>query len=487
MGGMLVKLLRPLLIILLACSTLYQYDVPVTRIDTVAYKEKVIPFTKMLYETAYSGTVEELEQLLNAAPDMDLNEVLVETILQSPHNPLGTQTTIMKALLARGVDVNRRTSNHLTPLQLDAMNTGHAMELLITNGANININGDQGAGLLFWAARNFQPNTITVLFDHGANPYSRAIHSKNPFIYLLSPDYPHFNEATMLKANLFLRGGINPNVKMPNTNKTVQQYLIEDALNLDPKNRRKLIDLISRYNIQNRAGSVIWNPYPNIVWEAPISPEEYEQKIDEFMGELYRLSASGEVNTINKRLDEANYFDVYELLLRTVGFSPLDAGPKEPIMEALLQRIPNKDRLGEVLTKDAYFTGQGMKVLIEYGADVSGKDGLKALYSSSSRSRPELVKLLLDHGVDVKADRSASLRGAVVPIFQHNYRDETVETVRILLEAGADPQVTLADGLPIIDYLKQTKSDVGDNAIMDRINQIIELLEDYTKIRSSGK
>jgi len=91
-----------------------------------------------------------------------------------------------------------------------------------------------------------------------------------------------------------------------------------------------------------------------------------------------------------------------------------------------------------------------LKFMLENGANVNGlyKNGQTALHHAAKQARPEFVKLLLEYGADVTIKDNTY--GKFTPLFAavensvyHNLKPQytksrDVETVRLLLKAGAD-------------------------------------------------
>lgn len=476
-----MKRLYPLLIgLLLVLSTTYQHEVPFTQTNTTSYKERVIPFTEKLYAAAESGDIEAIEQMLRTTVDMDMNEVLAETILQSPHNPLGTETKIIQALMSQNIAINQTIIPYnSTPLLLDAQLTGNGMEILIDNGARISVHNDRGAAVLSAVAKINRPSLIMLLLDNGADPRALTADGLNPFIHMFWPNTPLFSEITVTKVSFLLNAGVNPNVIIPGTQQTLQAFLIERSTPPDSA-IRQTIELIAQNNLKNHAGSVIWSPYPNIEWKSPPTPIEYQKQVEQLTEELYKVATGRSTEDINRLIDAAQDIDLNDLLVETIIQSMHNPyGPEELIVQELLSRnidVNYTKNNSTPLLMDSYITGNVVKMLIEHGADVNAVDednGSTALIHISSKGKIDLVKLLLENGADVNAQSNngfTPLLAAIMPWFQ-SYTNDTVETIQVLLAAGASTHVTLENGRTMIQYLNDLYE--GKHPI---VNQIIELL-----------
>jgi len=150
--------------------------------------------------------------------------------------------------------------------------------------------------------------------------------------------------------------------------------------------------------------------------------------------------------------DETNEFLLVDFLKWSVPYS-------NELREYLLPDILNKKVNVNFQDKSSGYTPlmyssryslNLIKPLIESGADVriKGNDGTTALLLIASKNQPELVRLLLDKGSDpnvVAANGYTPLLSALRPLFAH-YTEDTVNTIKYLLDAGAKVNVKLPDG-----------------------------------------
>jgi len=95
---------------------------------------------------------------------------------------------------------------------------------------------------------------------------------------------------------------------------------------------------------------------------------------------------------------------------------------------------------------------QVINLLLKYGADPnrSRVDGESPLVLALKTTRWDVVKLLLDHKVNVNVvDKDGN------PALFYSFRDQTLRTAEALLKLGADPNKTFADGdTPLTKALK---------------------------------
>ena len=83
---------------------------------------------------------------------------------------------------------------------------------------------------------------------------------------------------------------------------------------------------------------------------------------------------------------------------------------------------------------------EALKELLQSGVDVNAVDAKKntALHYATKQARISLMHFLIEHGADLNAvgERSST------PL---HLTEKNIETIRILLEAGADPNIKDAD------------------------------------------
>ncbi|XP_071636387.1 uncharacterized protein [Temnothorax longispinosus] len=110
----------------------------------------------------------------------DIVEILLEKTYVDMKDPANANllhwaagrghTDVVNALIARGADVDARTSNNLTPLCFAAQEGyEEIVEIFIAGGANVNVKSTENVTPLHLAAVNGHNNVVKVLLDNKAN------------------------------------------------------------------------------------------------------------------------------------------------------------------------------------------------------------------------------------------------------------------------------------------------------------------------------
>lgn len=146
---------------------------------------KLIQFSKKnidLFESCCIGDSEHVKSTLDTEPE------LINTFSEDGFTPLGLacffgHVEIVKYLLKKGADVNTPSSN---PFQVAPIHSATAIsnyditELLIKNGANVNVRQQSGVTPLHSTAHNGKLEIIRLLIDHGADVKAKTADNKTP-------------------------------------------------------------------------------------------------------------------------------------------------------------------------------------------------------------------------------------------------------------------------------------------------------------------
>ena len=80
------------------------------------------------------------------------------------------------------------------------------LELLLQQGANIDIQNNNGNTALIWAARNDRLEVVKLLLQQGANPDLRDNHGSTFFDYLSQDNKKEFEEIIDVMSGIYIKG-----------------------------------------------------------------------------------------------------------------------------------------------------------------------------------------------------------------------------------------------------------------------------------------
>ncbi|MBT4099213.1 MAG: ankyrin repeat domain-containing protein [Gemmatimonadetes bacterium] len=100
-----------------------------------------------------------------------------------------------------------------------------------------------------------------------------------------------------------------------------------------------------------------------------------------------------------------------------------------------------------------------VRYLIERGADITGEgySDNTPLMAAANQNNPEAVELLLTEGADPNLASSVTGETALHASTAHAYADGMINCVRLLLAAGANPNVQAKSGVATDRYYRDTR------------------------------
>ncbi|HLJ51507.1 MAG TPA: ankyrin repeat domain-containing protein [Bryobacteraceae bacterium] len=261
--------------------------------------------------------------------------------------------TEVQALLAGGVDVNSRDKRKTTPLmQAAAFGSVDAMRLLIEAGADVNAENAFDATALMWAVNDI--NKVRLLLGKGADVNAKSKLGRTA-LHMASAD----GSGTGVVRLLLEKGAV------ANARDAQQSTPLIEAANSETA--KLLIDKGADVNAKTVDGTT---PLMNAVG----GPGTY-----------------GDVSWIKMLLDKGADVNAASKAPSsiTVKNGPIDLGAMTPLMLAV-----------------AFDSREAVKVLLDAGANVNAKDmrGMTPvmLAIASDHNDPEVVKLLVSHGANLK-------------------------------------------------------------------------------------
>jgi ankyrin len=354
--------------------------------------------TILLHSASYQGTPEMVGTLLNRGFKMNAKNHWGETVLHVVSR--GRQDSqggvrVAELLLERGVDVNTRRMENVTPLHVaSCFGKLEIVRLLLDHGAEANAETEGGLKLLHQVSLGLYESqedglrVAQLLLDRGADVDTGSKNHKTPLHY----------------ASYF--GNVN-----------IVRLLLDNGADLEAA-----------------AGEIGEKPLHGV------SYGKYGSQEDGVRVAQLLLDRGADVNTRLKDhqtpLHLASYYgnvEIVRLLLDHGADLEAAAGDYE---EKPLHRV-SYGKYGS--QEDGVRVAQ---LLLDRGADVNTrcKDHLTPLHVASYYGNVEIVRLLLDHGADVEAAAGEIGEKPLhrVSYGKHRSQEDGVRVAQLLLDRGAD-------------------------------------------------
>lgn len=317
-------------------------------------------------------------------------------------------TEQIKLLLGRGIDIDAKDDDELSPLHL-AVRRGHrdVAELLIVNGADINAADKNHVTALHTAALKGDRDMTALLIAKGADPNARDRWLWSPLHYTAQRGHKDVTE-------LLIATGADINARSDRSRTPLHQAVSAD--------RKEIIELLivkgANINAQDDRG------------DTPLHLAVSANK-KEIVKLLMANGADINARDANRRSPlilaiVRRRRDMAELLIQkgadinaesNAGLNPLHTTAVEgylDIAELLLARGAKVDAQDDnyeftALHYAARFgTTKVAGVLIAHGADIKAKDkwDYQPIHWAAYHDRPEIIELLIAKGADVNAKTS---------------------------------------------------------------------------------
>jgi len=357
-------------------------------------------------------------------------------------------TELIKYLLKKGVDVNKRTSSDETALHFSAWKGNlEAVKAMVEKGADVNVVYKANGGLtpLSCAAESGSLATVKYLIEKGANPLSEEKGSgASP---LRSAAYRgHFEVFKLfaeMQPNTFdwntglayaIRGHNLDIIKyvveikkadVNSNNNPWSEYIIQTAANNrwhshTEEKQTNSVEII-KYLVSKGAKLTNINHGDIIPWAIEHSNEK---TMEYFLKQGIKIPQDRMVENrwplLPSSLDNGNFVIARELLKEdknpVFGNSPLvvffaDGMHNSPyIINLLIENGVNKEHYSEAYLRSVFNSDlASTKLLLDAGADINFKSnaGNNALYYSNNK---DLAKYLIEKGIDTKDVDSLATR-----------------------------------------------------------------------------
>ncbi len=120
---------------------------------------------------------------------------------------------------------------------------------------------------------------------------------------------------------------------------------------------------------------------------------------------------------------------------------------------------------------------KGVKQLIEGGLDIEGNQGLIGLLYASKHNNVDVVKLLIESGVDV--NRKSSNKGTLLMLLSAT---ERFDIMRLFIKAGADVNFREEDGYGTTPLML-----AASNGILENVKLLLEAGADVNVKNNDGE
>lgn len=164
-----------------------------------------VPGVSPLLKAAKEGDVSKLALLLDEGEDIEAKGQYEDTPLM---RALGLQQKgAALFLIARGADVNYKTRDGVTCIQLAALfGEVDVLAVMIDAGANINERDDRGATPFMWTANRGHFDALRLLIERGADVNARDARQGHTALMYVKPDRLDIVE-------YLLKHGADPNIR----------------------------------------------------------------------------------------------------------------------------------------------------------------------------------------------------------------------------------------------------------------------------------
>ena len=408
--------------------------------------------TTALLWAAYQSDVEMVTALLGAGADPDaVNEFGITALMQAARQG---DTPVLRALLDGGADVNTTSANGETLLMAAARaGSVDSVQLLLDRGVDPNaFESLQHQTALMWATAEKHLDVVDVLLDNGADPNLQA------------------RETTLEKRS--------SRTDFPSGGFAALHWAAREA---DMPMTQRLLEGGADINITNADGAsamIIAIVNDRFDYAAQL----LELGADANDGSLYQAVLMRDATTdwyakdgTQLRADHPN-----ELTALDLTRILLDAGadPNKPFIGQLHSAsmcCDTKENATPMFRAAIAGDVEGMKLLLEHGGDLEwrpqaaeGEEAPAGPFGNRNLGKtPLMVAMNGGRGVGMSGGPGDVRDGAPAPFREVSNR-EPVDAMRVLLEAGADPDAVTDEGQAAIHM-----------AAEGGLSEIVALLAEY--------
>ncbi|MBV8730023.1 MAG: ankyrin repeat domain-containing protein, partial [Acidobacteriia bacterium] len=361
--------------------------------------------------------------------------------------------TAIRALLARGADVNARASDGSTALLwLAHWNDDATADLLLRAGADANAANDFGMTPLNEACTNANSKLVHLLLKSGANPNTAIATGETPLMTCAKT-------GSAEAVRMLVEYGAAINAKEPTQNQTALMWA---AAERHPEVIKALIESYADLKAHTKQG---------------FTAIHFAARIGDLESVKLLLAAGVDVNILTETEGGANRVTNQLGIMKTagtLGYTPLLVAVVRGQMDLALYLLdhgadPNNLAGGYTPLHWAAGTWESFTANPVYGFE----DAMSGIPNRQAKLR--LVKALLAHGANVNARMTKQqptfaggyLDGAGATPFLLAAAANDLEMMHILLDAGADPKILTATNASAIMAAAGLNHSIGEDLITE--------------------
>ena len=386
---------------------------------------------------------------------------------------------VLHTIIDHGADVNAMNKNNRTALVIACVKKNEgAIHVLLNAGADPNLaDVDGDTGLHYGVMLNCSKDALQALIDHGA--HVDAVNKCSETALMIA-----FMKGTVDAICVLTKAGANPNVKDADDNtclhkivrascKEVIQTIIDLGADVNAINKyhetvlliacmhgkidaiNVLLEAEADTNITEIDGHTCLHKAVNAncgtrVVQAIIDHGADVNAINKYNKTALLIACmDGKIDAINVLLEAGADTNITETDGHTCLHKAVNANCDEQTVQAIIDHgadvnAINKDNETALLIACMNGQNDAINVLLKAGADtnITETDGHTCLHIAvNANCGKRAVQAIIDHGADVNAINKDNETALLIACM-----DGKIDAINVLLEAGADTNITEPDG-----------------------------------------